>query len=157
MSIIKKCNKNDINLMSEVKRFTKKIEKIHTPTNNIKKGAVKKLNIKTLEHDLQGVMPALNEINHTSKPIILIGDKGYHMTLQDRNELKLKHNATLIVPSKRNQKIQNTKLENKKLKGRYKVENMFGKIKAYNRIHVRRDKLIVNYMGFVHLACMLVA
>jgi len=41
MSIIKKCNKNDINLMSEVKRFTKKIEKIHTPTNNIKKGAVK--------------------------------------------------------------------------------------------------------------------
>ena len=44
MSIIKKCNKNDINLMSEVKRFTKKIEKIHTPTNNIKKGAVKKLN-----------------------------------------------------------------------------------------------------------------
>ena len=34
--------------------------------------------------------------------------------------------------------------------GNYKIENLFAKIKRFNRIHVRRDKLIVSFMGFVH-------
>jgi len=41
------------------------------------------------------------------------------------------------------------------LKERYKVENMFAKIKSYNRIHIRRDKTISSYLGFVYLGCIL--
>ena len=38
------------------------------------------------------------------------------------------------------------------LKKRYKIENLFAKIKVFNRVHIRRDKLIASYMGFVYLA-----
>ena len=30
---------------------------------------------------------------------------------------------------------------------------MFADIKIYQRVHVRRDRKMVNYMGFVYLAC----
>ena len=32
--------------------------------------------------------------------------------------------------------------ENQILKKRYKIENLFARIKQFNRVHVRRDKLI---------------
>jgi hypothetical protein len=41
---------------------------------------------------------------------------------------------------RKNQKNKNTIDEEKDLKVRYKVENIFAGIKAYNRIHARRDK-----------------
>ena len=40
------------------------------------------------------------------------------------------------------------------LNKRYKIENLFAKIKVFNIVHIRRDKLIVSYMGFVYLALM---
>ena len=66
-------------------------------------------------------------------------------------------NAKMITPKRKNQLTQNTKEENTKLKMRYKIENVIATIKKYNRIHVRRDKLIVTYMGFVYLGCIEVA
>ena len=33
-------------------------------------------------------------------------------------------------------------MENQILKKRYKIENLFARIKQFNRVHVRRDKLI---------------
>ena len=66
---------------------------------------------------------------------------------------------------RKNQLVQNTVIENQILKKRYKIENLFARIKQFNRVHVRRDKLIgcgesstfftiVTYLGFVHLAFM---
>jgi len=52
----------------------------------------------------------------------------------------------LILP------VQNTDEETLMLKKRYKIENLFAKIKVFNRVHIRRDKLIASYMGFVYLA-----
>ena len=69
-----------------------------------------------------------------------------------------------ITVKRKNQKEQNTEDNKAKLKnrysplgvyvpeGNYKIENLFAKIKVFNRIHVRRDKLIVSFMGFVHMA-----
>ncbi len=57
-----------------------------------------------------------------------------------------------ITVKRKNQKVQNTESNKVKLKNRYKIENLFAKIKVFNRIHVRRDKLIASFMGFVHIA-----
>ena len=43
--------------------------------------------------------------------------------------------------------------EERVLNHRYKVENMFARIIQYNRVHVRRDKTLACYMGFVYIAC----
>jgi transposase len=60
----------------------------------------------------------------------------------------------LITAKRKNQHKKNTAGEKLILKKRYLIENVFAKIKKFNRIHVRRDKLIVTYMGFVHIALM---
>ena len=63
-----------------------------------------------------------------------------------------------ITVKRKNQKEQNTEDNKTKLKnryspsgvyvpeGNYKIENLFAKIKRFNRIHVRRDKLIVSLL-----------
>ena len=95
-------------------------------------------------------------IGKNIKLIELIGDKGYIINENSQNLLK-NLNTTMITPTRKNQKKQNTDDEKNKLKKRYKVENTIATIKRYNRIHIRRDKLMINYMGFVYLACIKVA
>ena len=34
------------------------------------------------------------------------------------------------------------------------IKNLFAKIKRFNRVHVRRYKLIVSYLGLIYLAFM---
>ena len=94
------------------------------------------------------------DVCYQNVDVNLIGDKGYIMNNTDKKvskELKV----TIITPKRKNQKEKNTESEKNKLKKRYKVENMFQKIKTYNRVLIRRDKLIATYMGFVYLACII--
>jgi hypothetical protein len=104
--------------------------------------------IKTLPHDSKTIIPSIKYINKTP-PYNLVGDAGFIS-----NTSKLPSNVNLITVKRKNQHTQNTSEEKAILKNRYKIENMFAKIKRFNRIHVRRDKLIVSYMGFVYLAFM---
>ena len=78
-----------------------------------------------------------------------MGDAGFII-----NKDNVLSNVNLITVKRKNQKEQNTEDNKAKLKNRYKIENLFAKIKVFNRIHVRRDKLIVSFMGFVHMAVM---
>ena len=119
----------------------------------IKGNKYNKINIiNTLEHDIKGVLPILNKIKHENVDVNLIGDKGYIMNNTDKKVLK-ELKVTIITPKRKNQKGKNTESEKNKLKKRYKVENMFQKNKTYNRVLIRRDKLIATYMGFVYLSC----
>ena len=79
----------------------------------------------------------------------LCGDKGYI----SKNKFKLNNNKRikLITPKKKNQITPNTKREIKIIKKRESVERSLAAIKKYNRIVVRKDKNIENYMGFVFL------
>ena len=99
-----------------------------------------------------GVDRAPAELPKHDKSIILLADTGY-LSENKKNELA-KKNVTLTTPYRKNQKKKNTDNEKKELKCRYKVENCIGRIKAYNRVHVRRDQKIMTYMGFVYLAYM---
>jgi hypothetical protein len=51
-------------------------------------------------------------------------------------------------------KGKNTKFEIKILKLRYKIENLFADLKKNNRIGIRKDRLIKNYMSFVYMGAL---
>jgi hypothetical protein len=114
--------------------YTKELNKVKT--------------IRTLPHDSQTILPAIKSLK-TNKSYNLVGDSGF---LFDRSLIPA--NVNLITVKRKNQLVQNTVIENQILKKRYKIENLFARIKQFNRVHVRRDKLIVTYLGFVHLAFM---
>lgn len=105
--------------------------------------------IKTLQHDSCGIIPAIKLIN-TNKKYNLVGDCGYIINPKKIIEYP---NVKLITYKKKNQKNQNNEDDTNKLSKRYKVENLFAKIKKFNRIHVRRDKKLITYLGFVYLGC----
>jgi hypothetical protein len=111
----------------------------------------RKNNKNSLQHEIKNVQNTLDTIsvNFKRKKINLIGDKGYI----SRNKFKLgKKMLPIITPKRINQKIQATSQEKILLKDRYKIENLFAILKNSNRINVRKDKNIKNYMGFVHLS-----
>jgi hypothetical protein len=58
----------------------------------------------------------------------------------------------IIAPKRRNQLIPNTRMELNILKKRSSIERSLSFIKKYNKIVVRRDKNIKNYISFVFLA-----
>ena len=78
-----------------------------------------------------------------------MGDAGFII-----NKDNVLSNVNLITVKRKNQKEQNSEDNKAILKNQYKIENLFAKIKVFNRIHVIRDKLIVSFMGFVHMAIM---
>ena len=104
-------------------------------------------------HDLNLVQKNLDEmhIQLPKKPTItLCGDKGYI----SQKQFKLNNNKKInIIATKRcNQKTLNTEYENNLLKKRSTVERSFSVIKKDNRVYVRKDKNIANYIGFVYLS-----
>ncbi len=125
-------------------------------TKDIKLSDNKSTTIRTLSHDVKNVVPVVEDLRQTvpdNIKINLYGDKGYAMLKKDKAKLLRKHNTRLVNVNKSNQKKKNMKKDERKLNHRYKVENMFARIKAYNRVHVRRDKTLACYMGFVYIAC----
>jgi hypothetical protein len=107
--------------------------------------------ITTLEHDTKGILPVMEKIKaKTNKKITLSGDKGYICNGEIIEKLKVL-NTQLVTPYRQNQNKQNTEEEKKILKKRFRVENAICKLKRFNRIHIRRDKYMVNFMGFIYL------
>ena len=123
-------------------------------TKDIKLSDNKSTTIRTLSHDVKNVVPVVEDLRQTvpdNIKINLYGDKGYAMLKKDKAKLLRKHNTRLVNVNKSNQKKKNMKKDERKLNHRYKVENMFARIKAYNRVHVRRDKTLACYMGFASI------
>jgi hypothetical protein len=68
-----------------------------------------------------------------------------------RNELQ-QRNVITVTPYRRNQNKTNTIQEKNKLKKRSCIERKFSEVKHNNnRIHVRKDRNMINYMGFFYL------
>ncbi len=141
----------DIKIYDKINKENKDVVKF-IEVKNINNKNKKDFNkIKTLEHDVKGIKPVLEIIGKKDKKIFLIGDKGYLIKHKDKIDLE-EINVKMIAPKKKNQKEKNSTEEKYCLKERYKIENSFAKIKVFNRVHVRRDKLMCTYMGFVYLA-----
>lgn len=83
------------------------------------------------------------------KAKILLGDKGY-----DADWLRTalaERDITACIPSKANRKVpipHNTALYRR----RHKIENMFGRLKDWRRIHTRYDPCAHTFMSAICIA-----
>ncbi len=79
----------------------------------------------------------------------IAGDKGY--ITQTKYNMFGKE-TQIITPKRKNQKTKNTKKELQILTKRYKIENVFCGMKKFDRVNVRKDKKISNFLSFVFMA-----
>jgi len=82
----------------------------------------------------------------------LVGDKGYARNIKAKQHLKKTYKTELIYPHRKNQKVKTPEKSKQLLKKRYVIENVFAKLKRFNRICMRQDKLVSTYKGFIFLA-----
>jgi len=89
-------------------------------------------------------------------PRRLIGDRGYDSDMLDA-ELAAQ-GIELIAPHKRN-RTRSPSQDGRPLRRycrRWKVERLHAWLQNYRRVLVRYEWHLENYLGFVHLACLLI-
>jgi transposase len=86
----------------------------------------------------------------------LIGDKAYDSDPLDQ-ELKA-HSIEMIAPHKQNRKKPKTQDGRalRRYKRRWKVERFFAWLQNFRRVATRFDYKAENYLGFVHLGCVVI-
>jgi transposase len=107
-------------------------------------------------HEVTLVSKTLVERFTHEKPERLIGDKAYDSDPLD--EAMAAIDIEMIAPDKSNRKKTKTQ-DGRKLrryKRRWKVERLFAWLQNYRRILVRYEYHDDNYLGFVHLGCILI-
>jgi len=90
------------------------------------------------------------------RPKKMIGDKAYDADPLEAELAQL--GIELIAPHKANRKRAQTQ-DGRKLrhyKRRWKIEQLFAWLQNFRRIVVRYEYHADNYLGFVHLACMVI-
>lgn len=90
-------------------------------------------------------------IERTPQSTYTIEDKGYdaeyfRWVIRETKSIP-------VIPRKENSKIGNTDLDKIAYRERYKVENVFARLKHYRSIAMRFDKLKRNYKSMLSLAC----
>ena len=90
-------------------------------------------------------------------PVRLIGDKAYDSDPLD-DTLKKKYDIALISPHKRNRVKPQTQDGRilRRYKRRWKIERFNAWIQNYRRVATRWEYKAENYLGFIHLACILI-
>jgi hypothetical protein len=130
---------------------TTEILEIQTKKNTLIDNNDNLINKKTFKHELTGIQSTLNKISikfENIEEINLIADLGYKSNSTYYLENK---KINLITPQRSNQKIHTSERNKDLLKHRYLIENFFANIKKYNRIYLRKDKKIKNYLSFVYM------
>lgn len=88
-------------------------------------------------------------IEQMPKARALIGDRGYDAdwlrdALADRK-------MEACIPSKKNRKVQ-IPHDEVRYRRRHKIENMFGRLKDWRRIHTRHDRSAVTFLAAIAIA-----
>ncbi len=105
--------------------------------------------------------PLLNKLSSferfvEERPSRLIADRAYDSDPLD--ELLMAEGIEMIAPHRRNRKKAKTQ-DARKLrpyKRRWKVERLFAWLSNFRRLVVRYERGVENYLGFVHLGCMVI-
>lgn len=84
------------------------------------------------------------------RPVIAMADKGYDADWFI-NELKDAGVVEVVIPPKRNRKVQRD-YDKEKYKGRNVIERAFNKLKYYRRIATRYEKTARNFYSLVRIA-----
>lgn len=91
-----------------------------------------------------------------TRPNRLVGDKAY-----DSDTLRASlggRGIRLLVPYRRNRKGKTTSPEvEARYQHRWKIERTFAWLGNFRRLVVRYERLLTLYLGFFHLACIIIA
>jgi transposase len=106
-------------------------------------------------HEVKLVEQTLDDRLVDALPERLIGDKAYDSDALDARWAA--HGMEVIAPhrSNRKHKTQDGRPLRRK-KRRWKVERFLGWLQAFRRVLIRWEVKAQNYLGFVHLACVLI-
>ena len=105
-------------------------------------------------HEVRLVEPTLDACFVSESPVILIGDKAYDSDPLDG--LLRTRGVDMIAPHKKNRKRFPATQDGRRLrryKRRFKVERFFSWLEDFRRLVVRWEYHAMNYLGFLHLAC----
>jgi len=107
-------------------------------------------------HKSRLVAPTLDSRFVAALPQRLIGDRAYDADPLDAELAKL--GVEMIAPHRRNRKKPKTQDGRplRRYKRRWKIERLFAWLGNFRRIVVRCERSALNYLGFVHLVCILV-
>jgi transposase len=107
-------------------------------------------------HEVTLVEATLSERFVEERPSKLVGDRAYDSDPLD--EALMTEGIEMIAPHRHNRKKAKTQ-EGRKLrryKRRWKVERLFAWLGNFRRLVVRYERRAENYLGFVHLGCVVI-
>lgn len=107
-------------------------------------------------HEVTLVAPTLDSRFVAETPRRLIGDRAYDADPLDEALAEL--GIEMIAPHRRNRKKPKTQDGRplRRYKRRWKVERLFAWLGNFRRLVVRYARHALNYLGFVHLGCILI-
>ena len=88
-------------------------------------------------------------------PRRLIGDKAYDSDQLDE-QLLHRYGIELIAPNREGHRPSQDGRKLRRYKRRWKIERLFAWLTQFRRIPMRYEYWIENYLGFLHLACILI-
>ncbi len=107
-------------------------------------------------HEVTLVEATLASAFLKEKPQRLIGDKAYDSDPLD--EALLEQGIEMIAPHRKNRKKKKTQ-DGRKLRRyrrRWKVERLFAWLQNFRRLVVRYEYKVENFLGLVHLGCIVI-
>jgi transposase len=88
-------------------------------------------------------------------PPRLIGDKAYDSDALDEKLLR-ERGVELIAPNRLNHRPSQDQRKLRRYRRRWKIERLFAWLGQFRRIATRYDYFVENYIGFLHLGCMII-
>ena len=139
------------NLLIDASSFSNKYGSENVTVNSeYTKKNITKLSVITTK---QGVILSVKPFEVNSKKIIYNKEEKIIKTTE--HDSKTIQKSVDLIKNKIEILNINTIENNLNMKGRYKIENIFGIIKMNNeRIMLRKDKNLINFMGWIYIACL---
>jgi transposase len=107
-------------------------------------------------HEVTLVAPTLDSRFVEQQPQRLIGDRAYDADPLDEALLEL--GIEMIAPHRRGRTRPKTQDGRplRRYRRRWKIERLFAWLGNFRRLVVRYERHALNYLGFVHLGCILI-
>jgi transposase len=106
-------------------------------------------------HEVKLVEATLDNRFIAEHPSRVIGDKAYDSNALDERLLK-ERGTEMIAPNRRRSRRSQDGRPLRRYKRRWKVERLFAWLQNYRRIQTRWERHAHNYLGFVHLGCIVI-
>lgn len=106
-------------------------------------------------HESQAVEHVLEQRFTEALPERMIGDKAYDSDPLDE-AMEERYGVEMIAPNRSNRGRTQDGRTLRRYRRRWKVERLLAWLQNYRRLVVRWDYYPENYLGFVHLACILI-